>query len=286
MDEELVLKRALDAVGVAEVVDRGAARGEARLKRGDHGVPERRDLRALEQARLAQRVDRGAKQRLVGVDVADARDPALVEQDGLDRRAAVARLQVQVLGRELGAERLDPEARVEEGVELRAAERELAGAEAARVAEGDDVAIVELQAHAHVGRVARRVVEQVAGHAQVHEQEHLAGGLEDEVLAPPVQALDLAALERVAQRLRVQRLTPARVQNLERAQRAPLHERREAAADRLDLGQLGHRVAAYGVTCSRPACARSRIGPRRPGRVRPRHARSGAGHSQPYREPT
>ena len=143
VDEELVLKRALDAVGVAEVVDRGAAGVEARLQRRDDGVAQRRDLRALEPARLAQRVDARAKQRLVGVDVADARDPALVEQDGLDRRAPVARLQVELLGREVRAERLDAEARVEERVERGPAERELAGAEAARVAERDDVAVVE-----------------------------------------------------------------------------------------------------------------------------------------------
>ena len=94
MHEELVLKRAFDAVGMAEVVDRGSARVEAGVQRRHDGVAQRGDLRALEPARLAQRVDRRAKQRLVGVDVPDAGDPALVEQDGLDRRAPVAGLQV------------------------------------------------------------------------------------------------------------------------------------------------------------------------------------------------
>ena len=50
----------------------------------------------------AQRVDAGAEQRLVGVDVAHARDAPLVEQERLDRRAAAARQRAQVLGRELG----------------------------------------------------------------------------------------------------------------------------------------------------------------------------------------
>src|SRR5436305_12347995 len=38
MDEEAVLKAAARAVGVAEIVDRRAARVDARLERLDHGV--------------------------------------------------------------------------------------------------------------------------------------------------------------------------------------------------------------------------------------------------------
>ena len=96
------------------------------------------------------------EQRLVGVDVPHAGDAALVEQDGLDRGAAVACLEVEVLGREVRAERLDAEARGEERVELRAAERELAGAEAARVAEGDGVVIAQVEAHTCIERAGRR----------------------------------------------------------------------------------------------------------------------------------
>ena len=43
--EEAVLEGALDAVGVAEVVDRRALRVEPRLERGDDRVAQRRDLR-------------------------------------------------------------------------------------------------------------------------------------------------------------------------------------------------------------------------------------------------
>ena len=55
----------------------------------------------------------------------------------------------------LAAERLDAEARGEEGVERSPAERQLAGAEAARVAEAQLVPVVEREAHARVRRVAR-----------------------------------------------------------------------------------------------------------------------------------
>lgn len=54
-------------------------------------------------------MDARAKQRLVGIDVADPRDPALIEQDGRDRSPTASGLQEQVLGGEVGAERLDAE---------------------------------------------------------------------------------------------------------------------------------------------------------------------------------
>ena len=94
-----------------------------------------RRLLAVDAVRAPQRVDAGAEQRLVGVDVADAGDPLLVEQHRLDRRAAAAGERVQVLAGELGLERLDPQALGEEVVERLRAERELAGPEPARVDE-------------------------------------------------------------------------------------------------------------------------------------------------------
>ena len=73
-------------------------------------------------------------------------------------------------------------------------ERQLAGAEAPRVAEAQLVAVVEDPAHALVRRARRRVVEQRAGHAQVHEQEDVVLELPDQVLAAPRQPLDAPAL--------------------------------------------------------------------------------------------
>ena len=73
VDEELVLERPADAVGVAEVVDRRAARREAGEQRLADRDGERVVLRALQRAGRAQRMDARAEQRLVGVDVPDAR---------------------------------------------------------------------------------------------------------------------------------------------------------------------------------------------------------------------
>jgi hypothetical protein len=71
MDQELALEGAPDAAGVAEVVDRRAARGE---RIGDR-EGERVKLRALQHPHRPERVDPRAEERLIGVDVPHARDP-------------------------------------------------------------------------------------------------------------------------------------------------------------------------------------------------------------------
>ena len=108
---------AVRPVGRAEVVDRGALGLEPGLQRRDDRVAQRDALRPAEPVRGPQRVQPGAEQRLVGVDVPHARDPLLVEQERLDRRARRARERVQVVAGELVAERLDAEAGGEERVQ-------------------------------------------------------------------------------------------------------------------------------------------------------------------------
>src|SRR3954452_1343788 len=139
VDEEAVLERPAHPSGVAEVVDGRALRRDAELERLDHRVAQGARLLAREAVRAAQRVDAGAEQRLVGVDVADAGDPLLVEQHRLDRRAAADGQRVQVLAGEAGRERLDAQPRGEERLERLTAQRELAGAETARVDEPEPV---------------------------------------------------------------------------------------------------------------------------------------------------
>ena len=90
VDEEAVLEGAAEAVDVAEVVDRGPARVDPFEQRRDDGVAQALVLLEREPPGGPQRVDAGAEEGLVGVDVADARDAALVEQEGLDRGAAPA----------------------------------------------------------------------------------------------------------------------------------------------------------------------------------------------------
>ncbi len=72
----------------------------------DHGLAQAGVLRAGEPPGGAQRVDARAEERLVGVDVADTRDAALVEQERLDRGGAPARERTQVGGGEPLVQRL------------------------------------------------------------------------------------------------------------------------------------------------------------------------------------
>src|SRR3954447_4565901 len=245
VDQEAVLERAADPFGVAEVVDGGALRLDAELERLHHRVAQRARLLAVDAVGAPERVDARAEERLVGVDVADARDPLLVEQHRLDRGAAVAGQLVQALAGELGLERLDAEALGEEVVERLRAERELAGAEPARV---DELQLrpLEGERHACVGRALVRVEQQRAGHPQVQQQVRLVLELPPQVLAAAAEPLDAAALDRGGELLRGGRERPSGVVDLEPLERAAVDVRREVAADGLDLGQLGHDTEARG----------------------------------------
>src|SRR3954471_18050818 len=98
------------------------------------------------------------------------------------------------------------------GVANGAADRELAGPEAARVAEADLPPAVQGEPSALVVRLAHRVEQQHAGHPQVHEQEHVVLELPDEVLAAAAERHDAPALDGVAQRPRLERHAPPRVE--------------------------------------------------------------------------
>src|SRR5215213_445824 len=86
VDEELFLHRPLLSLGVAVVVDRGAAGVDPGLQRRDDRVAQRLQVLGLHRTSGRERVQPGAEERLVGVDVADAGDLRLVEQKGLQRR--------------------------------------------------------------------------------------------------------------------------------------------------------------------------------------------------------
>ena len=97
MDEEPLLEGAAGAVDVAKVVDRRPLGVDPGLQRLLDRVAQRLELPTRQPTGRTQRMDPGPEQRLVGVDVADAGDPALVEQKGLDRRRATARGAPQII---------------------------------------------------------------------------------------------------------------------------------------------------------------------------------------------
>ena len=186
-------------------------------------------------------MDARAEERLVRVDVADARDPLLREEEGLDRSTAALRQGAKGLGREVGAERLDPESARKVVLERILAEQHDARAEAARVREEDMRAVAQLEPHAQVRRCGALVAEQeVPGHPQVHDEEHLVLELADEVLAAAPEALDPPAGDGVLELRRRRRLAPARIEDVHPLEDPALERGRQMALDRLYLGQLGH----------------------------------------------
>ncbi len=235
--EELVLEGAAHTVHVTEVVDARPARVDARAQRRDHAVAQALILLARQPPGRPSRVHPRPEQRLIRVDVAHAGDPALVQQERLDRRRPALRQRPQVLRREALVERLEAEPRREERLERVAAQQQLARAEAARVDDRQAHAVAtfaparrtQLHAHAHVLLLGVRVSEHRARHAQVLRQVHVAVEAPHQVLAAPAQALDAPAAQRLLELVRRERARPARVEDLDPRQPAALDQRRELA---------------------------------------------------------
>src|SRR3954454_22628306 len=109
VDEELLLHRPPLAAAFAVVVDRGAAGVDSGFQGRHDRVAQRLQVLGLHRAGWGERVQTRPIERLVGVDVADAGDARLVEQEGLQRRGPSRRHLSQGLGREVRGERLDAE---------------------------------------------------------------------------------------------------------------------------------------------------------------------------------
>src|SRR5690348_15314212 len=153
-------------------------------------------------------------QRLVGVDVSHPGDPALIEEQRLDRCAASLRDGAQVLWRESLIQRLQTQARIEEGLEGGGPEHELTRAEAARVRDRETCARLQIDEHACVLRLAGGIPQQRAGHAQVLSKEDVVLETPKQVLAAPRERLDAPALERRRKLRGRERVRPALVADL------------------------------------------------------------------------
>jgi hypothetical protein len=109
VDQKAVLEGAARAVHVAVVVYRGALGVDSGVQRLDDRLAQRLDLSPAQRPDRPQRVDPRPEQRLVGVDVAHAGHALLVQEEGLHRLPAPARLLAQRVGREVRAEWLHAE---------------------------------------------------------------------------------------------------------------------------------------------------------------------------------
>ena len=162
-------------------------------------VPVQRSLvRRPQGPRGAQRVQPRAPQGLVGVDVADAGDERLVDEQRLEPRPAAADAGPELAQREPRVQRLRPDA--VERVVVRAVQPD--PPELADVAEPELAAVVERQREplVRVGRQRRGHHEQLAGHLEVDGQEGAAGEVEDQLLAAPPDLLDPPARDPAANR--------------------------------------------------------------------------------------
>jgi len=88
VDAVLELEEAARTIGIDVVGDGGAAEPDGVAEDLDERGAQAGQLGAGETGGLASGAEAGAEERLVGVDVADAVEERLIEQRGLDRRAA------------------------------------------------------------------------------------------------------------------------------------------------------------------------------------------------------
>ena len=132
-------------------------------------------------------MDAGAVQRLAGIDIAEARDDALVEQQQLDRRGPPGQSALQLSRVEV--ERLRPE-RLERRPILKAARtHQVERTEPPGVVERDAAALVGLDDEVVVLRRPRSDQRAtVPGHAEVEDERVAAVGVDQAVFRSPAEA--------------------------------------------------------------------------------------------------
>src|SRR5207342_3050542 len=180
-------------------------------------------------------------QRLVGVDVADARDHALVEQERLHRRPPAGEVAAEPARRPLLRERLRPRPRTQVVLEPAGSdeppcpEPALVGVDERRpVVETEDGADVR-QLLAVLGAVVKP-----ARHPQVDDERPARVEPEEQVLAAPAHAGERLAEKLGADDDRVLRRGEAAVHDVGLLDGPPAKQRVEAAPDGFDLRQLRH----------------------------------------------
>src|SRR3990172_788925 len=168
-DLDVHLHAAGAAVRVLVVAEGGAAALDAEEEDAAHGGVQRLDLAGAQRRAEAARVDAGGEAGLVGVDVADAGDAPLVEDDRLDGRLAPR----DGAGKEVDSEALAEGLWAEAVRDLGEVVDEPEAAELAQVGEAQLAAVVQGYhgAQVGVGRVFEPAMEEPAGHAQVDDEE-------------------------------------------------------------------------------------------------------------------
>lgn len=185
--------------------------------------------------------DAGFVERFVDVDVAEAREPALVEEDGLDRRGAPFQDSAEVGEAEVAVDRL----RAEPGGEGGDVVEEIPGAELAEVRPAQVVAVVErnLRALVLLRRIGRLPPEHPAGHAEMGDEGSAVVEREEQVLAATAEGGDGPADEFRREDVlgdANEEMRRARIDG-DASDGAADDVRFEVAANGLDFREFGHR---------------------------------------------
>ena len=210
VDQEMLLHRSV-AFGRRVVVDRAAATDD-RLGQDPTELAIQASFVGRVQARCGpERVQAGSPQGLIRVDVADARNERLVQQEWLQATAPRSEPLPELAERELVVERFGSGAG-EDGRAADFADR-LAGvaidgiqpdlAELPDIPESKVAAIAERnhQPNVRVERRGPRDYEQLARHLQVDRHHRVPGQADDQLLAAPPDRLDPSAAETRPDRL-------------------------------------------------------------------------------------
>jgi len=249
------------AVG-PRIVAQGRTAGGDRI--GQH-VPDGanealRTLRAGDARGRAVRRNAGAVERLADIDVAEARDHALIEQRCLDRGTAPVQPRRQNLRREFVAERFGAKRReMGIGVEIGFGDQ-IHEAEAAVIGIDDAGAILHVEddvvMRAEAGAIARRGMMELAGrqpaarrrmdreaarHAEMDQQHLLAFEAGENVFCAAVEPFDTPPGQSRGEALG-QRVAQVETALDGQPDTAALKRGRKAAADGFDFGQFGHFV--------------------------------------------
>ena len=190
VDPQVLLHLAV-AVGRRVVVDRRTAPDDGLGEDPSELQPEAAFVGGPQRPRRPEGMEAGGPERLVGVDVADAGDERLVEEERLEAALPAADPAPKRRHGERVRERLG--ARLREGIVVRG-DVQPHPTELADVAEPDLPAVLELEHESDV-RIVRNALahdEQLAGHLEVDRQEGVAVERDDDLLAAPRDALDPA----------------------------------------------------------------------------------------------
>ena len=252
--EEVGLVVAGAAVCIDVVAQGGPAGADGACEGLADGPAEAAGLLAVEGASRLQRVDSGAKEGLVGIDVADAGDDLLIEQRRFDRPAGGGQGGSQVVVAD--GQRIGPEPGPVDGLQRSARIEGGQPAESTRIAEDqavarrvcgeapDDVEVIFAGWLAACGKE-----DELAAHAQLHEQRRgIPVGDDGELLAMAAQFADAAAFQQRAAHAHGRGSGNAQMLKADHVVPRDVHSRHgaaketggECAEEMFDFGKFGH----------------------------------------------